>query len=600
MAPNSKSPQTSAQTPPKTDSARRTEEAPPSPRARTRAALQPPAVHLRLPMVNAAQDHFAPTDPKVDLLRVPIIGRPLNAAVHSRVFQFLLILPNQVIFWVVIATGLLGGIFAKPSTNFSTVITWYIWFCVVFILIVGVGRGWCAMCPFGGAGEWLQRWSFFRRHSRALGLHLHWPEKWARWGLLPSVGMFLLLTWIEEFYNIAGPGNPVFTSLMVIGIISVAALTFLVFERRTFCRYLCPLSCLIGTAGATGMVAGFRTRDHQQCLTCPTKDCMRGSEHGYGCPWYEWPGSATSNLMCGLCTECVKNCPYDNIGLFVQAPMTSVVAPKHRRGDVAWASAILLGLVVFQQVNVLGWYAALDGWLNRTTHFGFGPYAYPNPVDYLGLIALVTGMVAVWAMGLRSATGSRLTAAPVRSPAVVPALSAAPSAAASTLDHAAPRPGSLAAIVVEQEEAEREASARPEVPWTVRFMSWFTPLAYGLIPLVASDYLARQLPKFWLHAPRIIAAISDPLGRGWNLFGTAHLAVANAHIIGSTAGIVGTQIGVVGIGTAAAVYTMIRIVRRDLVVQAVRPRLLTVLSVVSVLAAGGAICWLYLLMGGAQ
>lgn len=94
-----------------------------------------------------------------------------------------------------------------------------------------------------------------------------------------------LLTWIEEFFNIAGPGNSAATSFMVIGIIVTALSFFLVFERRTFCRYVCPLTSLIGTVGAMGSVAGFRTRDRELCLNCTTKECMRGGENGFGCPW---------------------------------------------------------------------------------------------------------------------------------------------------------------------------------------------------------------------------------------------------------------------------------------------------------------------------
>jgi hypothetical protein len=104
---------------------------------------------------------------------------------------------------------------------------------------------------------------------------------------------FLLLTWIEELFNIAGPGAPAGTSWMVVGIVSSARVFFLVFERRTFCRYICPLSTLIGTVGSMGSVVGFRTRDREVCLSCQTKDCMRGGEKGYGCSWYTWPGSGT-------------------------------------------------------------------------------------------------------------------------------------------------------------------------------------------------------------------------------------------------------------------------------------------------------------------
>ena len=485
-------------------------------------------------------EHFGPTDPHLDISRFPLLRRALK----RRPFQFLLILPNQIIFWLVIATGLLGALL--PTHNFATVITWYIWFCAVFLLMVGVGRGWCMVCPFGGFAEWVQRRTLWNRHPTSIGLGLRWPRALSRWGILPAVVMFLGLTWFEEFFNIAGPGDPRYTSYLVFFVIGIALVTFLIFERRTFCRYLCPLTALIGTVGATGMVAGLRTRDRDVCLTCATKDCMRGSERGYPCPWYEWPGSATSNLMCGLCTECVKNCPHDNVGIFLQPPLTSVIAPVRRRIDIAWAVAILFGLVLFEQVNALAPYGAMDDWLNQATHFP----GYPNPLDFAAIIGATALLFAASVWVLR-----RLFARP-----------------------------SLAA-----EGADRAGS----------FSRWFAPLGYGLIPLMAADYLARQLPRFWLHAARIVPAISDPFAVGWNLFGTAHSPLYDVHIL-SGQGVIISQLAVTGLGTLAAAYATWRIAGRDLRPLTAHPGWVRAASTLVIVASGIGVAVLYAAMGGAE
>ncbi|MCL6595136.1 MAG: 4Fe-4S binding protein [Firmicutes bacterium] len=511
------------------------------------------AVRLREPEQAAAREIFAPTDPAPgwELSRF----RPIRRALKSRLFQFLAILPNQVIFWLVILTGVLGA--ADPTRNFATVITWYIWFAAVFLLMVGVGRGWCLMCPFGGLAEWVQRLSLWRRHPRALTLGRRWSRTLSRYGLIPSLIVFVVLTWFEEFFNIAGPGRPVYTSYLVFFIIALALVTFLVFERRTFCRYLCPLSGLIGTVGSTGMVAGFRTRNRNTCLTCPTKDCMRGSERGYGCPWYEWPGSASSNLMCGLCSECFKNCPYDNVGLYLQPPLTSVVKPVRRRWDIAVVALGLLGIVVFQQVNALAPYAPVDAWLNRTLHFP----GYPNPVDYVGIVALTMAAVVGYVAGLR-------------------AVFARPSSGLRAVGAAVSRPLARA--------ARWQALER-----------WLTPLSYGLIPVIAADYLARQLPKLCDHALRIVPAISDPFDLGWNLFGTAHSHLYSVRLL-PTSGVVHVQMAVMALGTIGSLYATRSIVRRDLSGEARRPRFLTAVALAFVAAVGVALMLLYAAMGGAE
>ncbi len=499
------------------------------------------AVHLRPRRIEGAAEHFAATDPHLDVTaRFPRLAR---LAKHRR-FQFMLILPNQLIFWIVIFVGIMGA--TNPGRNFATAITWYIWFCLVFVLMVAVGRGWCAMCAFGGFGEWIQRRTFWRRTTKRLGLGWKLPESWAGHGLLISLGVFVGLTWIEEFFNIAGPGTPAATSIMVIGIVASALLVFMLFERRTFCRYICPLSSLIGTVGAMGSVAGFRTRDRQQCLSCPTKDCMRGGEEGYGCPWYTWPGSADSNLLCGICSECYKACPYDNVGLFVQKPLTSVVAPVRRRYDVAIAVLVLWGLVIFQQVNALNWYASLDGWLNRATGM-----AYPNPIDYIGIIALVAAATAgVVALIRVIGGGARRSTAP-------------------------------------------DAAGGSTVASKGGLRAWLMPVSYGLIPVVGADYLARQLPKFFKHAPRVVSAVAGPFG--------FHPGLYNTRLAGNGA-IVAVQVGVMALGTVVALWTMWKTVGRDVLAGGLgtRPAVVRIAATGLVLACGIAAAVLYVAMHAAS
>ncbi len=511
---------------------------------RTRANPADPvsvAVHLRPPKRTGLEERFAATDPEpgLELTKNPRVARLLR----DRKFQFLLILPNQIIFWTVIFVGVLGT--AVPGLNFGAAITWYVWFCLVFVMMVVVGRAWCAMCPFGGFAEWIQRRTLFRRTQKALGLGLKFPEPLARIGFLIPVGSFLLLTWIEEFFNIAGPGNPADTAWMVVGIVSSALLFFLVFERRTFCRYICPLTTLIGTVGSMGSVAGFRTKDREVCLACKTKDCMRGGENGFGCPWYTWPGSADSNLSCGLCTECYKSCPEGNVGLFLQRPLTSVVAPRRRRADVAWGVAMLWGLVVYQQFNATNVFAAMDGWLNKHLYF---PH-YPNPVDYLAVIAAVTLATAGIAWLLGKTLGRR--------------------------EIAVTHPESF-------------------VDRTSRFRAFFVPMAYGLIPVVGADYFARQLPKFFKHSARVVPAVAHIAG-----FSSNHSPIYDFHIL-SNGWIVVVQVAIIVVGTAAAAWATWRIAGRELVPVSRNALGIRLATLGVVLSCGAAASVLYVLMHAAS
>gem|GEM_PF-471302 len=513
-------------------------------REKTSLASGPPLVtiHLRPPQRDGIEEHFAQTDLRsgADLARYPRVAKLLK----SRQFQFLTILPNQIIFWFVIVIGLIGTV--DPGLNFGTAITWYIWFCLVFVLMVVVGRAWCVMCPFGGFAEWIQRGALWKRAQSQLGLGLKFPERIARYGLLTSVVVFLLLTWIEEFFNIAGPGDPKATSFMVIGIVTSALLFFLIFERRTFCRYICPLSSLIGTIGAMGSAAGFRTRDREICLTCETKECMRGGENGYGCPWYTWPGSSDSNLTCGLCSECYKACPSENIGLFVQRPLTSVIAPSRRRPDIAWSVAILWGLVIFQQFNALPVYATVEDWLNSAINFP----RYPNPIAFVGMIGGVSLLMAGAAGGLQKVF------------------------AASDL------------VIAK--------GGKTFTSKTSKFRAFFLPLMYGLIPVVGSDYFARQLPKFFKHATRVVPSVGHLFGSG-----SASSSLYKARLL-SDPSIVLVQVIVVALGTLAAMWASWRIAKRDLVPLTDHPRGVQVAAVSLAAVCGVIASVLYVLISAAD
>jgi NosR/NirI family nitrous oxide reductase transcriptional regulator len=500
------------------------------------------SIRLREPSRAGVEDRFGASDPPRgwEVTANPRVARLMR----DRRFQFLLIVPNQIIFWTVIFVGLLGT--AIPELNFGTAITWYVWFCLVFVMMVVVGRAWCAMCPFGGLAEWVQRRTFWRRTQKTLGLGWKFPEPLARYGFLLPVGTFLVLTWVEEFFNIAGPGAPAATSWMVVGIVASALVFFLVFERRTFCRYLCPLSSLIGTVGSMGSVAGFRTKDREVCLTCKTKDCMRGGENGFGCPWYTWPGSADSNLSCGLCTECFKACPEGNVGLFLQKPLTSVVAPTRRRADVAWAVALLWGLVLYQQINATDQYANLDGRLNSWLGFP----RYPDPVAYLGLIGLLALVTAGAARGFGKVLARR------------------------DLDFDA-----------KGRFADRES----------RFRAYFLPIAYGIIPVVGADYFARQLPKFLQYSPRVVPAVQRMFGSS----AAIHSSLFTTRLL-SDPRIVIAQVAVMALGTGAALWSTWRIGTRELVPVSRSTVGVRMASLGLVLACGVAASLLYVLMDAAD
>jgi polyferredoxin len=128
----------------------------------------------------------------------------------------------------------------------------------------------------------------------------------------------------------------------------------MIFERRAFCRYLCPVGGFIGLYSQTAPIE-LRIKDKQVCVACEGKPCYNGSAAvltatagspnsaaGYGCPWDVFPGGLTKNTYCGLCMECIRTCPHDNIAVNAR-PFGADLSKPTRRMDETFKSFIMLG-----------------------------------------------------------------------------------------------------------------------------------------------------------------------------------------------------------------------------------------------------------------
>ena len=468
--------------------------------------------------------------------------RWLAAVFRWRPWQFILILPNQVLFWMVIVVGFTGSV--DPELNFATVITWKIWFCLLFVLTLITGRGWCVVCPFGGLAEWIQRRTLWGR-SRTVGSGKAMPEWITRYGYLTPVTALILLTWIEVYYSIAGTAAPWKTSCLVLAIIAVAVTAFLTYERRGFCRYLCPLSGLIGILGAVAPLGGFRARDRAICHKCDTKTCLRGSAstETNGCPWYAWPGTAETNLTCGLCAECHIACPKDNVGLVVTPPLRSIIDPGQRRADVAWGVALLAGLITFENVDTTDTYIAVERWADTLADLPTSP----NPLTYLGLIVAVVLLAAIPALLLSWVLLPRTFQLPQRGTSFVYRSS--------------------------------------------RFRAVFLPLMYAGIPLLAADYLGHQIPGFARHALSVVPSFFRMLSSNT----TVAASLDDAQILGDDQ-IAATQIIIIGIGVLASLTSAWRIAGRETALTA-RSETLARAGLTIVMAGYAAlVCAIYLMI----
>ncbi len=163
--------------------------------------------------------------------------------------------PQLIVFIIMLAGylfAILAGLIGTPvgSHNFSIVFVRIAWWAILILIAVPFfGRGWCAVCPIPLPGEWLQRGAVLNPpNKKPKWLNLRWPK-------------FLRNIWLQNlsFLLLALFSSVLLTTPSVTGIV-LAMMLFsaiglsMVFERRSFCRYLCPVGGFIGLYSQTAPI----------------------------------------------------------------------------------------------------------------------------------------------------------------------------------------------------------------------------------------------------------------------------------------------------------------------------------------------------------
>ena len=329
---------------------------------------------------------------------------PVRRLVRLRAFQFLLVLPTTALVGVVLCSAAVGV--EHPSFNFGATFTWVVWWGTLLGSFVVLGRAWCLVCPIGAAGEWIQRLSFWRRVPYTAGYHVRWPRPLRNLGL--ATGRFVVVVWLDNGYGMSN--SPRMTAGLIVVLALGAAWVSLFFERRAFCRYVCPLTAFIGLCSLYS-VFELRSRDRTLCRSaCSTKDCFRGNARQYGCPMGEFPAVMDSNLYCILCTECLKGCPHGNLAMRFRPPGRDLWAMSRPETGGAVAAAVVVGLTTCLPLLLLVLLPGLRRELGAVMPSGEAPNGAARlvAVSLLFALGIAAGAGVIWgfsALARRTARG---------------------------------------------------------------------------------------------------------------------------------------------------------------------------------------------------
>ncbi len=379
-------------------------------------------------------------------------------------------------------------------TNVNTLFFWVIWLMGLIVLVPLIGRLWCTACPLGYINDILARFGLRRRYPRGLR------------NLYLAAGLLLLYNGLVAYFKINH--YPDYSARLLLGIVALLVAVGLVFRGRIFCGYLCPIGAMVGIYSR---VSPWRleARDRGVCRTCASKACYLGEEKWYrldtpvarltfpfrrpGCQVDLFPPEMSEDPRCVMCTQCIKNCPYDNISWSTRPFLRGVVTPGVPAASEAVFIVFLLGATISIFTRV---WPALNGLVVRpgaalASAAGLGgPAAWIVQVAWsyallpLAFTSLLTSLAYL-------ASRSRIRAVP------------APEGRA---------PAARLAFGLAERDVETAAG---EEGWRRKRLTpagIFSALTLSFIPLILSAHWAFALVKINEKISYLPGALADPTG----------------------------------------------------------------------------------------
>lgn len=310
-----------------------------------------------------------------NLLNNRWIDRFMRSRWYPGIIQWLTLF----IFVVIIYQLLLG-----PSTahdNLGTALTWVLWWPLIPLIFLFLGRFWCAICPFATINDFVQK---FVGNNRKVP---HFLKKYGIWIMDAS---FIFITWSDHVWGVVG--SPVDSGVLLLILTTAVVASGAFFERRTFCRHVCFLGGLAGNYSQAGMLSLHGTPEI--CAKCDMASCFKGTEKAPGCPIFEFPRTMTSSANCVLCGDCLKNCPNGSIQLTIRPPTKELWFVHKPKVEAAFLAAVIMGIVFVQNVTMLGVWGSILSWLETVT--GTTSYYVNFSITFLVAIILPVSLLG-WA-----------------------------------------------------------------------------------------------------------------------------------------------------------------------------------------------------------
>jgi len=278
---------------------------------------------------------------RIDLLKF----RPVRRAMLSPLFPAVLQSAVTPFFFILLGLLFLGP--PDPLKNPASLFSWALgWPALVGGAFLWA-RFWCSLCPMGTLGHLAKK---------LIALEKPFPAFLKSRSDLLVVGAVLFIIWIETATDMRNSPFNVGLLLLVVTLCSV--FVSVVFERQSWCRYLCPLGGMTGVMERASAVE-LRANQNICASQCKSPECYFGNEKREGCPLGQVAPTLQSNLDCKLCGNCVKNCPHGAITLNLRIPGLELLAMQRTNTGTAFLVISMLGGLISELVRKMPVYELL-------------------------------------------------------------------------------------------------------------------------------------------------------------------------------------------------------------------------------------------------
>jgi len=306
--------------------------------------------------------------------------RAIKQALMSPLFPAILQSAATPFLFIVLAFLFLGP--SDPLKNPAALFSWAVGWPTLILGAFVWARFWCSLCPIGTVGNLAKK---------VISLEKPFPVFLKNHSDFLIAGAVLLIIWMETATDIRE--SPAGLGILLLVMLASAIVASILYERQSWCLYLCGLGGMIGVLSKTALVE--LRADRNVCISqCGSNECYLGTSTLEGCPFGHAGPRLHSNRLCSLCSACVKNCPHGAINLNLRFPALELWELRRHHTGTAFLVIGLIGGLLSEMVSKTESYVYVAGFLPAHKVAAF-------TIVFIGLLVLVNLML-ILAAGISS------------------------------------------------------------------------------------------------------------------------------------------------------------------------------------------------------